>query len=154
MLLGTSLSFSLWARDVFLNGNDISNAKRQKLEDVDVLIDKDGNIFISASHYKVKMEETYYPLNKSQLYPKHKTPQKSTSPGSQSMRSSKDSTGSVKKESDPPEEEKWHSLEGAKGSETEAEPTDGLLIPEREMIPEPIEPATPQVPSEPSPQVL
>ena len=145
-LLTIIVSTSLLGRNIYLNGNDISNAKAQKLEDVDLLIDKDGNIFISASHYKIEVEENYYPLNKSQLYPNHKKRKKPTPQPSPKV------TPSTERKKSGIVHEKWQTLEGA-----QTKPVSPSLEKKEtlEVSPvEPTEPASPQVPVEPAPQVL
>lgn len=60
---GLSLSSGLFAaRQVFLNGVDISSAINQELEGAVVRIDERGNIFLSAPQYQVHEEETFVPL--------------------------------------------------------------------------------------------
>jgi hypothetical protein len=51
------------ARSVFLNGTDISSAKNQKLRNVTVQIDAQGNVYIEAAHYQVHDESAYLPLS-------------------------------------------------------------------------------------------
>lgn len=51
-------------RSIFLNGIDISSARNQKLGKVDIHIDENGNIFITAAHYDVLEEGSYVPLSK------------------------------------------------------------------------------------------
>ena len=52
------------ARNLYLNGIDISSARHQNLENVQVKIDGQGNIYISAPHYQVNEENTYIPLSR------------------------------------------------------------------------------------------
>jgi hypothetical protein len=54
------------ARSIYLNGIDISNAQSQDLENVNIRINDNGDIFIIAPHYQVNEEETYMPLSKLQ----------------------------------------------------------------------------------------
>lgn len=62
-------------RRVYLNGRDISSAKHQELQKVDIQIDGSGNIFILAPHYEVIEESSYVPLSKNPTqfrnYPQH-----------------------------------------------------------------------------------
>ena len=51
------------ARNIFLNGTNVSGAKNQFLENVTLQIDKDGNIYIEAPHYHVQEESTFIPLS-------------------------------------------------------------------------------------------
>lgn len=51
------------ARTLYLNGTDISSARNQTLQGVNVRIDGGGNIFIEAPHYQVHEENTYTPLS-------------------------------------------------------------------------------------------
>ena len=50
------------ARNIFLNGSDISSARSQELENVKIYISDKGDIFISAPQYQVFEEKTYVPL--------------------------------------------------------------------------------------------
>ena len=52
------------ARNIFLNGKDISSAKGQKLDKVSVFISENGDIFITAPQYQVYEEKTFVPLAK------------------------------------------------------------------------------------------
>ncbi len=63
-ILVSSLSSPLQARDVYLNGTDISSAFNQHIKNADIRIDEKGNLYISAPHYKVKEQDTYLPLSK------------------------------------------------------------------------------------------
>lgn len=58
------LSTPALGRSIFLNGTDISNARSQTLDDVDIRIDEKGNLYISAPHYQVHQEETFVPLSR------------------------------------------------------------------------------------------
>lgn len=51
------------ARNIFLNGIDISNVQSQDLEDVNIHINEKGDLFIIAPHYNVNEENTYVPLS-------------------------------------------------------------------------------------------
>jgi hypothetical protein len=69
---------SAQARNVYLNGVDISAALSQTMKSVDVHIDEAGNIFIAAPQYHVKEEETYLPLSRNNTPlqpPVHQKPQ-------------------------------------------------------------------------------
>lgn len=50
------------ARSIFLNGVDISNARNQSLEGVDIRIDSEGNIFIIGNHYEIHQQQPLPPL--------------------------------------------------------------------------------------------
>ena len=50
-------------RSVYLNGVDISGAKNQVLNNVNLNVDEHGDIFISAPHYKVYEENHFLPLS-------------------------------------------------------------------------------------------
>ncbi|MEZ4743737.1 MAG: hypothetical protein R3B45_15050 [Bdellovibrionota bacterium] len=54
------------ARNIYLNGIDISNAFNQDLENVSIHINESGDIFVIAPHYQVNEEETFLPLSKLQ----------------------------------------------------------------------------------------
>jgi hypothetical protein len=66
-------------RAVYLNGVDISSAKSQSLEQVNVRIDAKGHLYIEAPQYEVLQESTFVPLSRqasqgpNQL-PEHKAP--------------------------------------------------------------------------------
>ena len=64
MLLFLGTATSSQARNLYLNGIDISSARHQNLENVQVKIDGQGNIYISAPHYQVNEENTYIPLSR------------------------------------------------------------------------------------------
>tara|TARA_B100001059_G_C17259468_1_gene298197 strand:+ start:122 stop:496 length:375 start_codon:yes stop_codon:yes gene_type:complete len=61
ILVTTNTSF---ARNIFLNGKDISSATGQKLDKVNVFISENGDIFITAPQYQVYQEKTFVPLAK------------------------------------------------------------------------------------------
>lgn len=64
------------ARSVFLNGTDVSSSRNQRLSNVAVTIDENGNVFIEAPHYRVNEESTYMPLSswvKGVNIPEHKS---------------------------------------------------------------------------------
>lgn len=50
------------ARSIFLNGVDISNARNQSLEGVDIRIDAEGNVFIIGNHYEIYQQQPVAPL--------------------------------------------------------------------------------------------
>lgn len=50
------------ARFIYLNGKNISNVREQRLDGVNVQIDAQGNIHISAPHYDVQESTHYRPL--------------------------------------------------------------------------------------------
>jgi hypothetical protein len=52
------------ARVIYLNGIDISSAKNQSLEQVNVRIDARGNVYIEAPQYEVQQESTFVPLSR------------------------------------------------------------------------------------------
>lgn len=49
-------------RRMFLNGVEITGSTDQDLKDVDIHISPDGDLFITADHYKVFYEERYVPI--------------------------------------------------------------------------------------------
>lgn len=51
------------ARNVYLNGIDISGVQSQELESVNIHINEKGDIFIIAPQYNVNEENTYLPLS-------------------------------------------------------------------------------------------
>ena len=64
LVLSSTLSApSLLARNIYLNGKDISSAKNQIMENVTLQIDRYGNIYIEAPHYEVLEENTFIPLS-------------------------------------------------------------------------------------------
>lgn len=70
---------SLWAREVFLNGSNISGSRNQTLKNVTLKIDGEGNIYVEAPHYQVNQENTFIPLSrwqKPKVSPQHNTPGK------------------------------------------------------------------------------
>lgn len=50
------------ARSIYLNGVDISNARNQSLEGVDIRIDAEGNVFIIGNHYEIYQQQPVAPL--------------------------------------------------------------------------------------------
>lgn len=76
ILMGSNLvlEVSIYARSVYLNGQDITSARVQTLKKVNLKIDENGDIYIEAPHYHVNEETTYTPLssyNKKLNAPKH-----------------------------------------------------------------------------------
>lgn len=65
-------------RSIYLNGVDISAAKNQNLEQVNVRIDTRGNIYVEAPQYEVQQESTFVPLSRQAPphpnLPVHKSP--------------------------------------------------------------------------------
>ncbi len=53
-----------FARNVFLNGVDVSSSRSQELRNVQVRINEKGDIFISAPHYQVTEEDFFTPLSR------------------------------------------------------------------------------------------
>lgn len=51
-------------RNIFLNGTDISGSFNQELKKVEIHIDDKGDIYITAPHYQVFVEDHYLPLSK------------------------------------------------------------------------------------------
>jgi hypothetical protein len=71
-------------KSLFLNGVDISSARNQSLQNVDVMINEAGDIFITAPQYQVNEEDTYIPLSKYSQglgIPAHKSPEAIKGPG-------------------------------------------------------------------------
>lgn len=56
---------------IYLNGENISSVRNQDLENVNIQIDKNGNIYIDAPQYQVSVEQSYHPLLPKEL-PKFK----------------------------------------------------------------------------------
>lgn len=65
-------------RVIYLNGVDISSAKNQSLEQVNIRIDAQGHIYIEASQYEVQQDTTFVPLSRQMPLhpnlPEHKIP--------------------------------------------------------------------------------
>ena len=57
------LTNTAYGRNIYLNGTDISSARNQLMENVNINIDAMGNIFIIAPQYQVNEESTYIPLS-------------------------------------------------------------------------------------------
>ncbi len=53
-----------FARNIFLNGVDVSSSRSQELRNVQVRINEKGDIFISAPHYQVTEEDFFTPLSR------------------------------------------------------------------------------------------
>lgn len=64
LLLSLGLSVTAWARNIYLNGVDISSARHQSMENVNLRIDGNGNVFVEANQYQVNEESTFTPLSK------------------------------------------------------------------------------------------
>ena len=66
------------ARIIYLNGVDISSAKNQSLEQVNIRIDAQGNVYVEAPQYEVQQESTFVPLSRQMPphpnLPEHKAP--------------------------------------------------------------------------------
>ena len=62
-LLALTFDTVAMGRNIYLNGRDISSAKSQKMENVTLQIDQNGNIYIEAPHYEVQEENTFIPLS-------------------------------------------------------------------------------------------
>lgn len=79
-LLATSPAWGLTAgtRSVFLNGVDISSAKNQSMQQVNIKIDSQGNVYIEAPQYEAQQETTFVPLGRRQplpgAIPQHRAP--------------------------------------------------------------------------------
>jgi hypothetical protein len=74
-----AMTSGAFARNVYLNGVDISNAQSQELIGVNVQINEKGDVFIIAPHYQVNEEDTYMPLSSAKPVqnsapPKHQKP--------------------------------------------------------------------------------
>lgn len=63
VLLALASNLAL-ARNIYLNGKDISSAKGQKLDKVNLFISENGDIFITAPQYQVYEEKTFQPIAK------------------------------------------------------------------------------------------
>jgi|GEM_PF-1341443 len=50
------------ARNIYLNGVDVSSSRSQELRNVQIRINEKGDIFISAPHYQVTEEDFFTPL--------------------------------------------------------------------------------------------
>ena len=58
-----AFTLPLQARNLFLNGKDISSARGQKLEKVSIFISESGDLFITAPQYQVYEEKTFVPIS-------------------------------------------------------------------------------------------
>ncbi|WP_397601875.1 hypothetical protein [Silvanigrella sp.] len=54
-------------RIIYLNGVNINSIKNQELENVNINIDGNGNIYIDAPHYEIGVEQSYHPLMPGEL---------------------------------------------------------------------------------------
>lgn len=65
-------------RSIFLNGVDISSTKNQSMQQVNITIDSQGNVYIEAPHYEAQQESTFVPLGRqgsiTARIPQHKAP--------------------------------------------------------------------------------
>ncbi|RZA27363.1 MAG: hypothetical protein EOP10_00255 [Proteobacteria bacterium] len=65
-------------RSVFLNGVDISSTKNQSMQQVNISIDSQGNVYIEAPHYEAQQESTFVPLGRqgsvTARIPQHRAP--------------------------------------------------------------------------------
>lgn len=61
--LALSFSHTASARNVYLNGVDVSGARGQELKNVTVKISDNGDIYVTAPHYRIEEETTYTPLS-------------------------------------------------------------------------------------------
>lgn len=52
---------------IYLNGVNISTIKNQTLENVNLRIDNNGNIYIDAPQYEIGVEQSYHPLMPNEL---------------------------------------------------------------------------------------
>lgn len=50
------------ARNIFLNGKDISSAAGQRLDNVNIFISNNGDVFITAPQYQVHEQKSFSPL--------------------------------------------------------------------------------------------
>ena len=70
------ISSTALAGNIYLNGTDVTGARNQRLKDVNVFIDEQGNVFIDAPHYSVNEQAHYIPLSPklSRNSPSHQAP--------------------------------------------------------------------------------
>ena len=68
---------------IYLNGIDVTNARDQRLKNVDVYIDKEGSVYIEGK-YDVKREDAYIPLTHKQA-PKHQETMPHTQQGAATL---------------------------------------------------------------------
>lgn len=73
LVLSTMISASIFARNIYVNGVDITSANNQEMRKVDVRIDERGDIHISAPHYVVHEQESYHPLSSQTMKSKPET---------------------------------------------------------------------------------
>jgi hypothetical protein len=73
-----ALALSTGNRSVFLNGIDISSAKNQSMQQVNIKIDSQGNVYIEAPQYEAQQESTFVPLGPRRalpgMIPQHRAP--------------------------------------------------------------------------------
>jgi hypothetical protein len=62
LMFGSLANSNAIARNIYLNGVDISGAFNQPLEQVDILIDEKGDIFITAPQYVAREQGSLTPL--------------------------------------------------------------------------------------------
>ncbi len=78
VFLGLAPSVLAETRSVFLNGVDISSTKNQSMQQVNITIDSQGNVYIEAPHYEAQQETTFVPLGRqgtvTARIPQHKAP--------------------------------------------------------------------------------
>ncbi len=83
--LGLFPAGQLAARNIYVNGIDISNAQSQELIGVNVQINEKGDVFIVAPQYQVHEEDSYFPLSAAKMprpspSPLHQKPQELRAP--------------------------------------------------------------------------
>ncbi len=66
-------------RALYLNGENINSIRNQILENVNLEIDSNGNIYIIAPHYEVNTDQSFHPLLPNEL-PKFKKEKSFASP--------------------------------------------------------------------------
>lgn len=62
MRKGSFESTYMPGRVIYLNGENIGSIRNQELENVNVRIDQNGNLYIEAPQYEVASEQSYHPL--------------------------------------------------------------------------------------------
>ncbi len=77
-LIATGTVSAAQTRSVFLNGIDISSTKNQSMQQVNVSIDSQGNIYIEGPQYEAQQETTFVPLGRQGInaarIPQHRAP--------------------------------------------------------------------------------
>lgn len=53
-----------FGKNIYLNGIDISGARGQVMQNVNIHINENGDIMITAPHYQVNEEDNYMPLSR------------------------------------------------------------------------------------------